>query len=57
MQGADTGPRILSIVNNGKKPDVRGAQKDEWLADTGATIALTNDLGALHEPTYDDKPC
>jgi hypothetical protein len=49
-------PRLLSIVNNVFDPGIRAAVKDDWSVDTGATIILTNNFEALHEPTVHSRP-
>jgi transposase InsO family protein len=49
-------PRLLSITNNVFDPGIPVIDRNAWSADSGATIILTNDLSALHEPTYYEKP-
>jgi hypothetical protein len=54
--GNSVTPRVLSIVNNVFDPGIRAAVKDDWSVDTGATIILTNNFEALHEPTVHSRP-
>jgi hypothetical protein len=55
-QGTYVAPRLLSVTNNVFDPGIQAFERDDWSADSGATIVLTNKLSALHEPTYYDKP-
>jgi transposase InsO family protein len=54
--GITVSPRLLSITNNVFDPGIPVINRNSWSADSGATIILTNDLSALHEPTYYEKP-
>jgi hypothetical protein len=54
--GITVSPRLLSITNNVFDPGIPVINRNAWSADSGATIILTNDLSALHEPTYYERP-
>jgi hypothetical protein len=56
LQGALKPSQILSGTNNVFDPGIRSYSKDDWSADSGATIILTNDLSALHEPNVFTEP-
>jgi hypothetical protein len=56
LQGTHKPSQILSVTNNVFDPGIRSCSKDDWSADSGATIILTNDLSALHEPNVFTEP-
>ena len=55
-EGDSPNRRLLSITNSVFDPGIRSSARDVFCADSGATITLTHNFAALHEPTVFSKP-